>query len=325
MNWKRAFLMTKSTERSIQVIQTECRDAEQLGELYDGPELRYLRYAPGPFRSQMRKAIFGDLMVHCNQHSNSMLVEGANRTGHVAIGFIGPNSTARRVLGESFTNSDAFLLGPRVEHLATVMPGQQAFQIFIPAEMLAREIAARLNRDPLEFADRRLILRIGRQGVGKLIGIVAECFRASETSQDSSFNLQVLQASVVERVVTVLTATENDLIRESRSARSIGQILLRTRAYCDATAGTPTSLGDLCRAVGVGQRRLQLAFAEGLGISPMRYMKLRRLNSVHEQLLKTTSDPPLIKQVARRVGFTHMGKFARDYKKVFGECPSETR
>ena len=320
--------MSEVSERSIQIVRTECCDADQLGELYNGPELRYLRFKPGPFRSQMRKVVFGDLMVHCNQHNNYMLVEGANQTRHVAIGFIGPKSTARRVVGELFTNADAFLLGPRVEHLATVMPGQQAFQIFIPAEMLSREIAARLNRDPIEFADRRFILRIGRQHVGKLMEIVAESFRACESiriSLPSSSDLAEFQTSVVEKVVTVLTATENDLIRESRSARSVGQILLQTRAYFDATGKTSISLGDLCRAVGVGQRRLQLAFAEGLGISPMRYLKLRRLNAIHEQLVNTKPNPPLIKQVARRAGFTHMGKFAQDYKKVFGECPSETR
>lgn len=320
--------MSVLAERSIQIVQTECCDADQLGELYNGPELRYLRFKPGPFRSQMRKVVFGDLMVHCNQHNNYMLVEGANRTRHVAIGFIGPKSTARRVVGELFTNADAFLLGPRVEHLATVMPGQQAFQIFIPAEMLSREIAARLNRDPTEFADRRFILRIGRPQVGKLIGIVAESFRASETIRISSLaspNLEELQTTVVEKVVSVLTANQDHLIRESRSTRSVGQILLRTRAYFDATVEAPISLGNLCRAVGVGQRRLQLAFAEGLGISPMRYLKLRRLNAVHEQLMKTAPNPPLIKQVARRAGFTHMGKFAQDYKKVFGECPSQTR
>jgi AraC-like DNA-binding protein len=277
----------------------------------------------------MRKALLGELMVHSNRHNSPMLVEGENRGHFVALGFITPGSAPRHVLGKVMTNEDTFLFGPGVEHLAEVMPGQKAFQIFIPAEMLAEEIAACLNRDPIDFAGRRWLLRLGRPGVHELIEIVKDAFHVAEdmiTSTPTPQALEQIQRSLVERTVNRLTATDDDWFLESRSFLSTGEILLRARAFVEENANSSSiRLSDLCRAAGVGKRSLQLAFAEGLGLSPMQYLKLHRLSRVRERLMTTTPDELLVKQAARKTGFAHMGKFALDYKWLFGELPSETR
>jgi AraC family ethanolamine operon transcriptional activator len=77
--------------------------------------------------------------------------------------------------------------------------------------------------------------------------------------------------------------------------------------------------------VGVSQRTLQVAFAEGLGISPMRYLKLRRLQTVRERLKRTSIDEMTVSLAAREAGFVDLSRFSSDYKNLFGHLPSETR
>ncbi len=81
----------------------------------------------------------------------------------------------------------------------------------------------------------------------------------------------------------------------------------------------------LAREVNASSRLLQSGFREHLGVSPMQYLRDERLRRVHEDL--TGSDParrPTVAEVASRWGFTHLGRFAHDYRSRYGESPSTT-
>ena len=85
----------------------------------------------------------------------------------------------------------------------------------------------------------------------------------------------------------------------------------------------PASIKALSILAGASWSTLQRAFLNEYGISPKAYMKARRLAAVQSQLIKQ-GPGTIIHEVARQWGFRHMGNFAADYKKQFGELPSET-
>ena len=60
------------------------------------------------------------------------------------------------------------------------------------------------------------------------------------------------------------------------------------------------------------------------GISPHRFLKLRRMSMVRAALRPYEGRMPLIKSVALAHGFWHLGQFAHDYRATFGETPSDT-
>lgn len=311
---------------SIRIADIECYDVEELGATYSGPSVAYTRTKSGPFHSRMRKVKLGELALHANHHVSSLVVEGVNPSDLVAIGFQTLDSVPRRVVGELFTNADVFVAGPNVEHLATVMSGQHACQIFIPATMFENEVAARLNRDQFDLTGQRYFLRPGKRGVAKLIDIVGHSVQMAQeliASAAPQNTLDQLQKSVVEQVVSILMNERNDLFQESGSFSTTEWVLLQTRAFLEENQRNPVRLADICRSVGVSQRTLQLAFAEGLGVSPMRYLKLRRLRSVRQRLLHTRATDVTVTLAAREAGFLDLSRFSRDYKKLFGDLPSE--
>jgi AraC family ethanolamine operon transcriptional activator len=77
---------------------------------------------------------------------------------------------------------------------------------------------------------------------------------------------------------------------------------------------------ELCQAAGVSLRTLEYAFRERLGMTPVHYHKVYRLNQVR-QMLKRRQTRTVV-DAANAWGFWHMGKFAGDYRKVFGVTPS---
>ena len=89
---------------------------------------------------------------------------------------------------------------------------------------------------------------------------------------------------------------------------------------------SPTSqLGsdEIATAMGVSTRTLHNSMQHVCGLSPHRYIRLRRLWMVRSQLRAGT--PGLtIKASALAHGFRHMGEFSDAYKTTFGEMPSQT-
>lgn len=81
----------------------------------------------------------------------------------------------------------------------------------------------------------------------------------------------------------------------------------------------------VAKAVHMSVRSVQQGFRDELGMTPMSYVRERRLVRVHEELTDAIpSDGVTVTQVAERWGFHHLGSFAVEYRKRWGEAPSET-
>jgi AraC family transcriptional regulator, ethanolamine operon transcriptional activator len=82
-------------------------------------------------------------------------------------------------------------------------------------------------------------------------------------------------------------------------------------------------VGDLCEAAGVSERTLRNAFQSVYGMSPIRFLQLRRLHQVRRALRRDAAVS--VTEVALRHGFVNLGRFAAEYRQLFGESPSLTR
>jgi len=78
----------------------------------------------------------------------------------------------------------------------------------------------------------------------------------------------------------------------------------------------PLTVADICREAGVKARTLQYAFQEEYGM----------LTQAVVEILFAESDPEenKVSDVANKWGVWHMGQFAQDYRRTFGELPSDT-
>ena len=59
-------------------------------------------------------------------------------------------------------------------------------------------------------------------------------------------------------------------------------------------------------------------------MTPKSYLAGQRLFGVHRELWRSAPSKALVSNVAENWGYWHMGQFAADYRKLFGELPSST-
>jgi AraC-like DNA-binding protein len=93
--------------------------------------------------------------------------------------------------------------------------------------------------------------------------------------------------------------------------------------YMDAHLDEAITVDDLVRETGVAGRTLFMNFKNFKGVSPMRYLRNARLRQVRQALLRAEPGAS-IADIAMSAGFAHMGRFSVEYRRRFGETPSQT-
>jgi AraC-like DNA-binding protein len=84
------------------------------------------------------------------------------------------------------------------------------------------------------------------------------------------------------------------------------------------------AIDDIVNASGVSVSTLFKGFNIYLGVTPMAYLRNRRLDAAHSKLKFTNSDAQTVTRIALDCGFNHLGKFSAEYQKRFGEKPLQS-
>ena len=128
-------------------------------------------------------------------------------------------------------------------------------------------------------------------------------------------------------VTTLLTCQPNNYSQElcADDVPSIAPAFVKkVERYVEEHAHEPITIADMAEHAGVSSRSLFFGFRRFRNTSPMRHLKEIRLRHVKEELQKSAAGSTTVTEVALRWGFSHLGHFSSDYKRRFGETPSET-
>lgn len=94
--------------------------------------------------------------------------------------------------------------------------------------------------------------------------------------------------------------------------------------YMHSHAGEPITLKDLAEIAATSQRSLIRGFQKYKNTSPISYLRLLRLERAREDLMLADPDEDLVISIANKWGFYNLGRFAKAYRKRFGENPADT-
>ena len=131
-----------------------------------------------------------------------------------------------------------------------------------------------------------------------------------------------LEQALIEALVGCLGRGE---VREDRSAlRHHALIMRRFRRAVEENPDQPLYIPELCTTIGVADRTLRVCCQEQLGMSPRRYLLLRRMNLARRALRDSAPGMTTVTEIATQYGFWQCGRFAGEYKSLFGETPSAT-
>ena len=86
----------------------------------------------------------------------------------------------------------------------------------------------------------------------------------------------------------------------------------------------PIHLKELCEVSGLSRRGLEYLMRDLLGVRLNTMLRLMRMHGVRRELLAVEPGDGWVKRSALEWGFWHLGRFAAEYRSLYGECPSDT-
>lgn len=134
----------------------------------------------------------------------------------------------------------------------------------------------------------------------------------------------VVENDLFSEVARLMMATIIEENATSHFSLDSLRVVRRAEEHFEHGTANPPSIADLCKAASVGATTLHLCFNEVFGVSPIAYLQAKRVTQARSLILATERASPSVKDVALSLGFTHSGRFAKRYRSLFGEFPSET-
>ncbi len=289
---------------------------EQHIEQYQGWELQLMQLSQGRFEGRVTHFELEGLRLVRDHSSQALLKRGG--LGSAFVGFSFPLSRPDAPLicqGRQYTQAGVL----------AVMGGDLP-EVRVAANLDLLSLSLDYQKLAILSGETREAMDSLRAGPGYLP--VASNHRALMLLFDLACQWLVLRPDLVCRHALrdaflghVLDVMEQGpMERVTPSVRK--RVVDRAREVIDAHQDEPIAIPSVCHRIGVSRRKLQYCFQEYLGISPASYMRLARLNAVHRTLAR--GETQWVQDEAVRWGFFHLGHFALEYRRLFGERPSET-
>jgi AraC-like DNA-binding protein len=229
-------------------------------------------------------------------------------------------------MSETTTVRSAAVFSPGTSATVTWSGDCEQLCIKVARSEMHRQLEALLNRpvrSSLRFARR---LELATPKAKNWFGLVR--ILANEAGRDDGMLAHPLAVENLQHLLIqglLLIQPHNYTEAFDTNERAAGaKVVKRAVELMHADPERAWNTAELAREVGVGMRALQRAFQQSDLPPPMTYLRRLRLYRVRAELACGGVDTARVATVAGRWGFLHMGRFAEQYRELFGESPSET-
>lgn len=217
-------------------------------------------------------------------------------------------------------NQDMYLVGSHNTDYVVVS---------VEEEVLLRRLCSADQLDLLA-ARRNYSLMVSPQHIHqlrrRLPALLNEQLQAAATlpAADMKNRDRALEYQLLDTVFGLMTQydSEGQEVKWRVQNRQHQFIVRESHRFVTSSEGAEASILDVCRVLNIPRRTLNYSFQKVTGMSPVSYLRSVKLNSARRDIQKTDE---AIGDIAARYGFFHAGYFGQEYRKLFGECPTETR
>jgi AraC family ethanolamine operon transcriptional activator len=297
-------------------------EPDELRSVINGADLEHTILTPGACAADLRQFHHGDFSVDSGYYDFPVFVRGRFAPGRLCIGMSWGRAVPTWVNGTHLPRASIQIYAEDAEMLYRAGPATDWAGITVTRERLQAKAIQQCGRElslpsqgmwqlpvPQVFAERlmRQAVKAGCATFDALDGIDPTGDRLLHTC-----------------VETILSADPSEARKIQQRLRHRFALIRRADTAIRQMVGGKYSSERLCRAIGVSERNLQIQFKEALGISPNTWHQRLALNRIRTRLLQGASRPGEVARLALDHGFDHLGRFSQDYRKLFGEPPSQT-
>lgn len=304
---------------SVSILELDSFRPDLMEETVSGAALEHVQLARGRFRATLLSAFFDETRVDLGAYNLPVLAAGPMPADRVTLGFV---LEARGV---------GLLNGTEIRHPVPVVLGEHA-ELHFSLAAGTRWIAFQVGRDALEnlhvfpLSSGMWIPHSADAGTERLrraiyrgIQTLAEIGHGNPEVSDANALATCLQ----EELLGLFCGILEPAIPSPPKRVQLRLVRIATD-YLDAHSAEPIRIRTLCDITGASWKTLERAFVAVSGVTPKRYLTLRRLTRARQRLLAASPYEGSVRTIAKECGIFHEGRFSRAYRDHFNELPSAT-
>ena len=295
-------------------------------ELVHNWNLDFRQLERGQFKGTLLQYGFEEAQVGITAINRKFDQRGLAPEKLITFAMLDPESTPIIWRGVKVDHHKVMVYGAGDEIDCASEPGFSVTTYSISEGMLSKQGRYMGVHSPEEVLKRNKIIPIStrsREVIQDAIAVTNRNVGLDGAGIDTEPVRHALETTIPRLILSSISETQDIQIRNPMTKRR-RQALAAIDQGLASSPTPPTTVLELCQMAGVSERTLQYLFRQKYGITPKAYIKLVRLNGVRRVLYRADPKKTRIVDIANGWGFWHMGQFAKDYKKYFGELPSET-
>lgn len=212
------------------------------------------------------------------------------------------------------------------ELVGTTRPHFKGYSVSI-SEARINEVAESCGLQSVRFITHpdKKVLRCSSENMAvlrKYLRNISWSLEQIKRTETYSAIFRELEFSLIQHLL--LTVSDSRPTNKLRISKIKQLRLQRALDFIQANANKPITVLELAQATGSTERTLQYIFRDYFNVTPKDFLKSRRMNAVRRDLHTALDRKVMINEIANRWGFWHLSQFAADYRRFFGELPSET-
>lgn len=186
----------------------------------------------------------------------------------------------------------------------------------------ALHLGHRLDK-PLRFEPELSLITPSATYFLQLLSVLSDALACDAHPVHNPLVLKQFEATLINALIYGQPNNLQGPLHAPTSIRKISPFFVkRAEEYIFANPQEPLSIEQLAEHAGVSVRTLFSGFREFRDISPMAFLRDVRMARVHQELRNPGSLS--VTDIALKWGFSHLGRFAQEYRKRYGELPSAT-
>lgn len=218
----------------------------------------------------------------------------------------------------------AALISPTTPSTTQSDADSRRIKLSIRRDAVVQRLAALLGEAPVKplVFHRAVDLSCGPgRSLASFVSWSIEQFDRDDALTGNPLMLSQFEDWILTALLTQHPHSYSDALNGSASA--LPRDVKRAVDYVHANADQPITIEDLVTVSGVAGRTLYKHFRDFTGHSPMAYLRKVRFERVRAELQQ--ADPSdSVTNLALNWGFRHCGRFAVEYRRIYGESPSQT-
>jgi AraC family ethanolamine operon transcriptional activator len=289
-------------------------------------DLDFVQLERGAPSYEILMAGVGEVQVGYAQFNRKIYQRGAAPVGKRTVAIPLYPDMELQWYGQHVTGCDLMVFPDDGELVSLSLPQFEVVVYSISTEHLER-MCAELELPSFEkVISGRSVFRLPRammQGLrDEAVRLLKPLKFGKENWSASAMYREQLEYDFARSLVSALAYSRGSLLHKRPTRHKRSACVQQVIELLVLNESVP-SISALCDLVNVSERTLQYAFRDEFDVTPKQFIKAWKLNAVRRELAGIGASRK-VAHVAVEHGFWHMGQFAADYRKMFGELPSET-